>query len=463
MDFLKPQPQHFLKALDVVLCVVGLCMIFTDEPVLLFHVVFMLLAVGAFYWPFRAFALRGGFWVTVDSLYVLYAVNTGKTQADELIEIPLMTVILLTVFFIAQKRTKAEQRARLLNAELAQRITELDNANQSLQEYTQKLQQTQAQLIQEEKMSALGHLVAGIAHEINNPLGAIQALIGNVIASLEQSLQELPDLFRRLSPEHLADFFALVEQAKSAKFLSSREERQLKRHLKQTLAEKGVEHAELLANTLSKMGIETPLEPFMALLTDSDSQSILNAAHNLKTIQNSSQNIQLAVDRASRIVFALKNYVRQDKGGDKVKASIPEGIETVLTIYQNQLKRGVEVTKVYGDIPPILCYPDELTQVWSNLIGNAIQSMNYKGDLAIAVREDKGYLLVEVQDTGGGVPPEIQNKIFEPFFTTKPPGEGSGLGLHIVRQVIEKHQGEIKLESQPGQTTFRVWLPINLE
>jgi two-component system, NtrC family, sensor kinase len=455
------QKQHFLRALDVALCVAGLLMIFTAEPVLLFHIVFVLLSVGAFYWPFRSFILRAISWVTIDSLYVVHAVNIGKTQADELIEIPLLTIILFTVFFIAQQRAKADWQVHQLNSELTERVAELDNANKELNEYTQKLKQTQEKLIQEEKMSALGHLVAGIAHEINNPLGAIQALIGNIIASLEQSLQELPHLFQTLPPEQLAVFFALVEESKASKgILSSREERQLKRGLKQALAEKTIENADQIANFLSKMGITTSLEPFMGLLCAPNSQSILNAAYNLRTIQNSSEYIQLSVERASRIVFALKNYVRQDQGDLKIKACITDGIETILTIYNNQLKRGIEVTKSYKEIPTILCYPDELTQVWSNLIGNAIQAMNYRGKLEIGVWEQKGYILVEVSDTGGGVPVEIQGKIFEPFFTTKPAGEGSGLGLHIVRQIIEKHQGKIDLETQAGCTKFRVSLPI---
>jgi signal transduction histidine kinase len=455
------QKHNFLIILDISLFVIGSLMIITDEPVLLFHIVFMLLAIGAFYWPFRSFAIRAGFWVSVDSLYVIHAVNTGKTQADELIEIPLMTVILLIVFFIAQQRSKAEQKAHLLNIELEQRVAELDSANQELEEYTHKLKQTQAQLIQEEKMSALGHLVAGIAHEINNPLGAIQALIQNIIASLDQSIQELPVLFQTLSPEHRADFFALVDQSKASKeFLSSREERQLKRDLKQMLAQQGFKDAEQLASPLSKMGITTPLNPFMNLLHAPNSQDILNSAYNLRTIQSSSQHIQLAVNRASRIVFALKNYVRQDSGGVKIKADIVDSIETVLIIYYNQLKRGIEVVKTYEKVPEILCCPDELMQVWSNLIGNAIQAINHQGKLMISVQQQGVNIMVEFKDTGSGIPPEIQDKIFEPFFTTKPAGEGSGLGLHIVRQIIEKHQGKIFLETQPGQTIFKVLLPI---
>ncbi len=461
MKFFITQRHHLLKLLDVALLLVGVLMVTTDQTVMLFHVVFMLLAVGAFYWPFNSFVIRAVLWVGIDSLYVFHAVYSGKTQSDELIEIPLLSTILLTVFFIAQQRSKAERNANLLNEELRLKVAELHESNKEIQAYAQRLKQTQGQLIQEEKMSALGHLVAGIAHEINNPLGAIQSLIGNILASLDQSLQELPDLFRTLPEEQLTSFFLLLGQSTSSREqLSFREERQLKRDLQQTLAAQKFENADQLANSLSQMGIKAPLDPFMSLLKAGNNQKILDVANHLRIIQSSSQHIQFAVTRASRIVFALKNYVRQDQGGVKVKATITEGIETVLTIYHNQLKRGIEVTRSYQDIPPILCYPDELTHVWSNLIGNAIQAMNHQGELTIALRQKADHILVEIRDTGPGISPEIQEKIFEPFFTTKPAGEGSGLGLHIVRQIIGKHQGKIELSSQPGYTVFRMWLPL---
>jgi signal transduction histidine kinase len=160
-------------------------------------------------------------------------------------------------------------------------------------------------------------------------------------------------------------------------------------------------------------------------------------------------------------VFALKTYARYDTTGNKVKAQIAEGIETVLTLYYNQLKRGIKVLKKYDDsLPSILCYPDELNQVWTNLIHNALQAMDYQGTLTIEVKKQDDTLLVSVIDSGKGIPPEIMPKIFQPFFTTKPAGEGSGLGLDIVKKIIEKHQGKIEVESVPGQTTFTVFLPM---
>jgi signal transduction histidine kinase len=143
-----------------------------------------------------------------------------------------------------------------------------------------------------------------------------------------------------------------------------------------------------------------------------------------------------------------------------IPANLSEGIDTVLTLYQNQLKKGIEVKRNYTELPPVLCYPDELNQVWTNLIHNALQAMDYRGTLTIEVMQQEQHTCISITDTGAGIPAEIKSKIFEPFFTTKPPGEGSGLGLDIVKKIIEKHQGKIEVESIPGQTKFTVSLPI---
>lgn len=332
------------------------------------------------------------------------------------------------------------------------------------------LRQAQRKLIEEEKMASLGQLVAGIAHEINTPLGAIQASISNATAALDQSLQQLPQLFQTLPPERLTDFYTLLNIAQQAKEpVSFREERQIKRSLTQDLQAKGLENAVSLADTLSRIGISSELEVLMPLIHSADSNRILDAVYNLSTIQRNSQNIKLAVERAAKIVFALKSYARQDIFNQVVQSSITDGIDMILTLYQGQLKRGIEVTKNYETILPIFCYPDELTQVWSNLISNAIQAMQYKGNLAIAVFEQSELngqdpqIVVQIADSGPGIDPKIQEKIFEPFFTTKPMGEGSGLGLNIVRKIINKHQGTIQVDSNPGYTVFQVNLPTNLQ
>jgi PAS domain S-box-containing protein len=349
--------------------------------------------------------------------------------------------------FALRARIQAEESSRQKNAELIMTLEQLEVA--------------QEELIHSEKMAALGQLIAGIAHEINTPLGVIQASISNISGSLEQSLKELPPLLQSLSPENLTAFFTLLDSAQQPKeLLSSREERQLKRAFKQHLVAQRVANADSLAEILSKMSISTSLEPILPLLQSPNSVLILNTAYQLYAIDNNSQNIRLSVERASRIVYALKNYIHQGVSGAKVNAFVPDGIDVVLTLYQNQIKRGVKVTKTYETVPLLLCHPEELIQVWSNLISNAIQSMNYEGRLKISVVEEGHNIVVRLTDSGSGIPPEIQDKIFQPFFTTKPMGEGSGLGLDIVRKIVDKHHGNIEVSSQPGQTTFSIWLPL---
>lgn len=338
---------------------------------------------------------------------------------------------------------------------------QLKMQNQTLSETLDLLKATQQQLILREKMATLGYLIAGIAHEISTPLSAIQASIDNMSNATVTSLQQLPQIFQQLSPERQADFLFLVRVALERKNdLSSREARQIKRQLKRELEAQGITEAGSLAKMLTNMGMYHEFLRFLPLLQEKNNVLIVQTAYNLFMQQSNSQSIKVAVERASKVVFALKNYAHYDESGQKLKANVIDGIEVVLILCHNQLKGGIDVVTTYEDVPFVDCYPDELNQVWTNMMNNAIHAMGSEGALAIDVARHDREVVVRITDSGHGIPQEILPRIFDPFFTTKPAGEGSGLGLDIVRKIIDRHQGRIDVESQPGRTTFSVFLPI---
>jgi signal transduction histidine kinase len=300
-------------------------------------------------------------------------------------------------------------------------------------------------------------------------------------------LESLRGLIQKLNPNlsHLTisdlqnAIYVLELSRESSTAVSSREARVIRKKVISTLEEKGRKNIEVMADYILDLSLVEALERGEEILNHPELEKYLSIANDLYGIRKKASVIQNSAERVSKIVKSLKSFIHFDQNEKMVLTDLSEGLETVLIILHNKIKYGIEVIKNYGEnIPQISCYPDELNQIWTNLIHNAIQAMEEKGTIQIDIERttklegnpdiDKRnpdytgeYLSVSIQDSGSGISPEIRTKIFQAFFTTKPAGEGSGLGLHIIGKILEKHAGALYLESEPGKTRFTVVLPLD--
>ena len=354
------------------------------------------------------------------------------------------------------------QKVQERTAELSESNQALTQAKHAAEKALEDLKTTQTQLVQSEKMASLGVLVDNVAHELNSPIGAVKSSGQIISESLADALASMPKLFEVLEDEARGLFTQLVTHARSnAPTLSSREERTLAKALAQQLQQAGVEQsAETKARMLIKFNAQGRALDYLPLLVHPQSDYILKTANNIATVVDSAGNINNAVERVTRIVYALKAFSAADNSSAMMPSPLRASIDNAVSIYQSRIHPSVEIVYQCEEVGMVRCLPDDMVQVWSHLFFNALQSMKSGGKLTIAMKRDNAFVVVSVADTGSGIPDEAISRIFEPFFTTRTAGEGSGLGLAIVKKIIDKHNGRIEVNTQLGVgTTFSVYLP----
>ncbi|WP_460206652.1 ATP-binding protein [Scytonema sp. NUACC21] len=328
-----------------------------------------------------------------------------------------------------------------------------------------RTQDVEAQLRQQEKMAALGKMSAGLAHELNNP-GVAARRAACQLRENFQNLQTLSLQLNSLSKEQIQLISEIQRQATDGFTHQSKldplTQSDKEDEITDWLEDHDISKAWKLAPTLVNAKFNVEKLDFLADNIPAECfGSVLNWLEGTLATYGLIGEIEQSTTRISELVKAIKGYSYMDRAPLQ-EIDIHEGIETTLLILHHRLKQGVIVNKEYDcTLPKISVYAAELNQVWSNLIDNAIDAMNGKGDLTIRTYRDNDCLIVEIIDTGMGIPLEIQPRIFEPFFTTKGVGKGTGLGLEIAyRIIVNRHQGNIYFKSQPGNTCFQVRLPL---
>ncbi len=340
-------------------------------------------------------------------------------------------------------------------------------ARNLLHTVTARLRSTELLLNQSEKMAQLGTLTAGIAHELNNPAAATRRGAEQLRAVFGQIRRRQSRLLRLgLTPAEIEALVAAESQLLETDRcldLSPMDRSDRQTEIEEWLEDHGVADAWELAPQLVALGIAPGrLDDLAGHFPADRLPAVLEWLGVVGGGSGLLDEIAQGAARISEIVKALKSYVYLDQGPVQ-EIDVHEGLENTLIILGHKLKAGVQVQREYDPhLPRIQAYGGELNQVWTNLIDNAIDAMEGKGLLRIHTSQQDDRVVVEIEDDGPGIPPEVQARLFSPFFTTKPLGKGTGLGLSISYNIVQKHQGEISFSSLTGQTRFVVRLPQHL-
>ena len=320
--------------------------------------------------------------------------------------------------------------------------------------------------MQQEKVSALGKLAAGIAHEMNNPAAAINRISEELNLRWKQNFDLTEALLKyKITPEIIKSIHELANIKNTAKNKITPLQRiQKEDELNNWLNEKGINCRIEVAETLTDAGfLPTDLDEIIRTVRIEAFQSILNWLENLLSSERLIKDLEDASERITMLVDAIKSHVHMDRAGDLYKTNIHKDIEDTLILLGYKIRdKNIVVSKIFcNDLPEVEVHIGELNQVWTNIIDNAIYAVPQNGEIKIETECDNKNLIVRISDNGAGIPKEILSRIFDPFFTTKKVGEGTGIGLDIVQNVIRHHNGEIKVNSIPGKTEFVIYLPVS--
>jgi signal transduction histidine kinase len=320
--------------------------------------------------------------------------------------------------------------------------------------------------MQQEKVSALGKLAAGIAHELNNPASAINRISYDLSNRLYLNIELTERMLRQnINADHiqfLRERIDLKDTAVKQK-ISALERMKKEDRLMQWLEANGIPADQQAIEAFTEAGFSgEDFEIFYKNVPKENISQILFWIENLLSSKRVIKDLEEASTRISNLVGAIKSHVHMDRTNELQPTDIHNDIENTLKLFLYKIKeKNITVKKSFcSDIQNIPAYIGELNQVWTNIIDNAIYAVHKGGEIEIETSCDTKDVIVKFIDNGSGIPAEIQSRIFDPFFTTKKVGEGTGMGLDIVNRIIRRHNGTIKVYSQPGRTEFKICLPL---